>query len=77
VTGGAGVRHGLDPPLVPLAHGNGVEVVDAIASAAFAGDETSVDEYRTLAETPRMLRPGGVGAVKAAIHPPASPSGID
>src|ERR1700683_74165 len=60
--GGAGVRHGLNPPLVPLAQWNRVEVVDAIASTALGEDEASFDKYREMLhdrEPAQLREPGG------------------
>jgi len=52
----------LNPPLVPLAQWNRVEVVDAITSTAFGEDEASFDKYREMLhdrEPAQLREPGG------------------
>jgi hypothetical protein len=51
----------LNPPFVPLAQWNRVEVINAIASAAFGEDEASFDKYREMLHDrePAQLREPG------------------
>src|SRR5579872_3848708 len=61
VFGDAGGFHRLNPSLVPLAQGDGVEVVDAVTSAAFGQDETGADQHREMLHDriPAQLREHG------------------